>query len=160
MWQQFKDSNPTVKCQSNATPSDFWNMPPSKALSSAITTSRGKNLQIQWPPTSLPRSNYHVSLYFQDNRTPSPYSWRVFNILLNGDNFYTKLNVTTRAVNVFAAQWPLSGQTQITLVPDDGAPVGPIINAAEMFQLLPLGGRTNDTDGNTITTYHYCNMIL
>ncbi|KAL2927596.1 hypothetical protein RDABS01_019927, partial [Bienertia sinuspersici] len=146
MWQQYKDQNPTVKCQSNVTSSDFWNKPPSKALSSAITTSRGKNLEIQWPLTSLPGSNYHISLYFQDNRTPSPYSWRVFNILINGETFYTKLNVTTSGVNVFARQWPLSGKTQITLIPDDGVPVGPIMNAAEMFQLLPLGGRTNETD--------------
>ncbi|KAL2927595.1 hypothetical protein RDABS01_019926 [Bienertia sinuspersici] len=146
MWQQYKDQNPTVKCQSNVTSSDFWNKPPSKALSSAITTSRGKNLEIQWPLTSLPGSNYHISLYFQDNRTPSPYSWRVFNILINGETFYTKLNVTTSGVNVFARQWPLSGKTQITLIPDHGVPVGPIMNAAEMFQLLPLGGRTNETD--------------
>ncbi|KAL9237933.1 hypothetical protein vseg_012424 [Gypsophila vaccaria] len=145
-WQPFKDTNPTVKCQSYVTPSDFWNMPPSKALSSAITTSRGKNLQIQWPPMSLPPSTYYVSLYFQDNRNPSPYSWRVFNVSLNGDTFYAKLNVTTSGVNVYASQWPLSGQTVITLTPEAGIPVGPMINAAEMLQLLPLGGRTNARD--------------
>lgn len=150
MWQQFKDSNPTVKCQSKITPSDFWNAPPVQALSSAITTSRGKTLLIKWPPLPLPESNYHISLYFQDNRTPSSYSWRMFKILINGDTFYNKLNVTTNGVNVYAPQWPLSGQTQITLVPDDRDPVGPILNAAEMFQLLPLGGRTSDKDGNTM----------
>ncbi|XP_021768544.1 probable LRR receptor-like serine/threonine-protein kinase At5g59680 [Chenopodium quinoa] len=151
MWQQSKDTNPTVKCQSNITPSDFWNMPPSRALSSGITTSRGKTLEIKWPPISLSDRNYHISFYFQDNRTPSPYSWRVFNILINGDAFYNKLNVTTSGVNVYTPEWPLSGQTQITLIPEDGAPVGPIMNAAEMFQLLPLGGRTSDKDVTAMT---------
>ncbi|XP_010691039.2 probable LRR receptor-like serine/threonine-protein kinase PAM74 [Beta vulgaris subsp. vulgaris] len=146
MWQQFKDSNPIVKCQSNVTPSDFWNMPPSKALNSAITASRGRSLQIQWPPMPLYGNNYHISLYFQDNRTPSPYSWRVFNVLINGDTFYSKLNVTTTGVNVYSNQWPFNGQTQIKLVPDNGTPVGPVINAAEMFQLIPLGGKTTSRD--------------
>uniref|UniRef100_A0A803LNT2 Malectin-like domain-containing protein n=1 Tax=Chenopodium quinoa TaxID=63459 RepID=A0A803LNT2_CHEQI len=118
----------------------------SQALSSAITTSRGKTLEIKWPPTPLSDSNYHISLYFQDNRTPSPYSWRVFNILINGDAFYNKINVTTSGVNVYTPEWPLSGQTQITMIPEDGGPVGPLLNAAEMFQLLPLGGRTSDKD--------------
>lgn len=165
MWQQFKDSNPIVKCQSNVTPSDFWNMPPSKALNSAITASRGRSLQIQWPPMPLYGNNYHISLYFQDNRTPSPYSWRVFNVLINGDTFYSKLNVTTTGVNVYSNQWPFNGQTQIKLVPDNGTPVGPVINAAEMFQLIPLGGKTTSRDGNylvptfldsTVIVVEYC----
>ncbi|CAO2815177.1 unnamed protein product [Amaranthus hypochondriacus] len=146
MWQQFKDSNPTVKCQSNITPSDFWNIPPKKALNSGITTSRGKTLEIQWPPMTLPGNYYHISLYFQDNRSPSPYSWRVFNVSINGDTFYPKLNVTTAGVNVYATKWPLSGQTQITLVPHYGIPVGPIINAAEIYLFLPIAGRTNSRD--------------
>ncbi|XP_074276787.1 putative LRR receptor-like serine/threonine-protein kinase At1g67720 [Silene latifolia] len=145
-WEPFKDSNPTVKCQSSIVSSDFWNMPPRQALSSAITTSRGKTLQIQWPPMPLPPTNYYVSLYFQDNRNPSPYSWRVFNVSLNGETFYSKLNVTASGVNVYATQWPLSGQTQLTLTPDNDIPVGPMINAAEMLQLLPLTGLTTARD--------------
>jgi len=149
-WLPFEDPNPTVNCQANITPSDFWNMPPIRALKSAITASRGKSLQIQWPKVSLPRSNYHISLYFQDNRTPSPFSWRVFSISVNGQTFYTNVNVSTKGVNVYATQWPISaGQAQITLAPAQGVPVGPIINAAEMFQIVSLGGRTNARDGNT-----------
>ncbi|GMH03835.1 hypothetical protein Nepgr_005674 [Nepenthes gracilis] len=145
-WQPFKDTNPTVTCQSNVTPSDFWNMPPVKALKNAITTSRGKTLQIQWLPVSLPPSNYYISLYFQDNRNPSAYSWRVFNISINGELFYSKLNVTAKGVSVYAIEWPLSGQTRMTLIPEDGIPVGPLINAAEVLQILPLGGMTLTRD--------------
>lgn len=128
--------------------SSFWNMPPVNAFSTALTTSRGKTLKVQWPPGSLPESLYYISLYFQDSRTKSPYSWRVFDVSVNGNKFYSNLNVTADGVAVFAAQWPLSGQTQIEMTPGDGIPVGPLINAGEVFQLLPLGGRTLTRDGN------------
>ncbi|GAB2250042.1 hypothetical protein Droror1_Dr00013401 [Drosera rotundifolia] len=145
-WQVYKDTNPTVVCQSNITSSDFWNLPPPLALNTAITTSRGKTLEIQWPRGSLPASNYYIVLYFQDNRNPSPYSWRVLNVSINGQRFYSKLNVTAKGVSVYSTEWPLSGQTKITLTPEEGIPVGPLINAAEIFQILPLGGWTQTRD--------------
>ncbi|KAK9096911.1 hypothetical protein Sjap_022408 [Stephania japonica] len=145
-WQPFTDANPIVTSQSNITSFNFWNHPPSKAFENAVTTSRGKALTVKWPPMALPSSNYWISLYFQDNRTPSPYSWRTFNILVNGMNFYSNLNVTTAGVTVFGTSWPLSGMTEIALTPQDGIPVGPIINAGEIFQIIPLGGRTLTRD--------------
>ncbi|XP_042506813.1 probable LRR receptor-like serine/threonine-protein kinase At5g59680 [Macadamia integrifolia] len=142
-WQEFTDeSNPIVLCHSNVTSSDFWNIPPTKAFWSAITTSRGKTLKVQWPNVSLPKTNYYIAFYFQDSRTPSPFSWRIFNVSINGKKFYTDLNVTAAGVSVFASDWPLLGLTEITMTPQLGMPVGPIINAGEIFQLIPLGGRT------------------
>jgi outer membrane usher protein FimD/PapC len=149
------DQNPVVTSHSNITSSDFWNLPPRQAFNTAITTSRGKTLQIKWPRVALPSTSYYISLYFQDNRTPSPYSWRVFNVSLNGRNFYTNLNVTTSGVTVYATQWPLSGQTEIVLTPADGVPVGPMINAGEIFQLVPLGGRTLTRDGSLFSHFHF-----
>ncbi|PON63377.1 Malectin-like carbohydrate-binding protein [Trema orientale] len=146
IWQPFKDLNPVVTSHSNVTPSDFWNFPPTKAFNNAITTSRGKMLQIQWPPLSLPSADYYIALYFQDNRTPSPYSWRVFNVSVSGKKFYSNLNVTTRGVTVYSPLWSLSGQTEIVLTPADGMPVGPVINAGEVLQILPLGGKTLSRD--------------
>lgn len=141
--------NPVVESHSKISPWDFWNIPPAKAFKTAITTSRGKTLQIQWPPVYLPSAKYYISMYFQDNRTPSPYSWRVFNVSLNDKNFYAGLNVTTSGVTVYSTQWLLSGQTQIVLTPETGIPVGPLINAAEIFQILPLAGKTLTRDGST-----------
>ncbi|XP_061350976.1 probable LRR receptor-like serine/threonine-protein kinase At1g51810 [Gastrolobium bilobum] len=146
MWQPFKDQNPVVESHSNVTSSDFWNHPPAKAFSYGITTSRGKTLEIKWPPVSLPSTYYYISLYFQDNRNPSPYSWRVFDVSINGHTFYSSLNATAKGVTVYAAQWPLSGQSKITMTPAGGAPVGPVINAGEVYQILPLGGRTQTRD--------------
>lgn len=145
-WQPFSDENPIVNSHSNVTSSDFWNVPPSKVFFTAITTSRGKTLNLQWPPVSLPRANYYIALYFQDNRTPSPFSWRVFNVTVNGENFYTGLNVTASGMTVYAAQWALSGLLEITMTPEIGSPVGPLINAAEILQIVPLGGRTLTRD--------------
>ncbi|KAI5386951.1 probable LRR receptor-like serine/threonine-protein kinase At5g59680 [Lathyrus oleraceus] len=146
MWQPFKDQNLLVASQANVTSSDFWNLPPAKAFSSGITTSAGKTLEIQWPPVSLPSSYYYISLYFQDDRDPSPYSWRIFDVSINGHTFYSNLNATYKGVTVYAAQWPLSGQTKISMTPVGGMPVGPILNAGEVYQVLPLGGRTQTRD--------------
>ncbi|MCH89838.1 leucine-rich repeat receptor-like serine/threonine-protein kinase, partial [Trifolium medium] len=47
---------------------------------------------------------------------------------------------------VFANQWPLSGPTTITLTPSASSSLGPLINAGEIFNVLPLGGRTSTRD--------------
>ncbi|CAJ2654107.1 unnamed protein product [Trifolium pratense] len=146
MWQPFKDENPVVTSNSNISSSDFWNLPPVKAISTGITTSKGKPLEIQWPPVLLQSSYYYISLYFQDNRNPSPFSWRTFDVAINGHTFYANLNATSKGVTVYAAQWPLSGQTKITMTPSPDMPVGPIVNAGEVYQILPLSGRTQTRD--------------
>lgn len=127
---------------------DFWNKPPAKAFFSSITTTKGKPLQIQWPPGPLPNSRYYIALYFQENRAPSPESWRVFNVSVNGNTFFKDLNVTTNGVAVCGNEWPLWGQTNITMTPRDDMSVGPIISAGEIFQLLPLAGTTFPRDGS------------
>ncbi|XP_038886808.1 probable LRR receptor-like serine/threonine-protein kinase At1g67720 [Benincasa hispida] len=149
-WHPFVDENPLVTCHANVTPSTFWNLPPAKAFNTAITTSRGKLLKINWPPFPLPAAYYYISLYFQDNRSPSPYSWRVFNVAINGKNFFTNLNVTANGVSVSSPRWPLYGQTHIELTPADDMPVGPVINAAEILQVFRLGGRTLTRDVMTM----------
>jgi len=53
-WAPFTDGSPTVESHSPISPADFWNLPPAKALKGGITTSRGKNLTVQWPPLELP----------------------------------------------------------------------------------------------------------
>ncbi|XP_020678696.1 putative leucine-rich repeat receptor-like serine/threonine-protein kinase At2g14440 [Dendrobium catenatum] len=141
-WQSFIDTNPVVECHSNISSSDFWNFPPPAALMKGLTTSRGKDLHINWPPFDIPDTSYYIALYFQDNRTPSPFSWRVFDVVINGKTFYQDLNVSTEGVMVYGSQWPLSGETNIKLTPASDSPVGPVINAGEIFQIVPLGGRT------------------
>ncbi|KAM2928408.1 hypothetical protein COP2_035658 [Malus domestica] len=146
LWQPQMDQNPIVRCKANVTPSDFWNVPPAKAFHNSITTSRGKQLHVKWPSWPLPSAAYYIALYFQDNRNPSPFSWRVFNVSINGKNFYSNVNVTTRGLTVYAPKWPLSGQTEIVMTPGQGVPVGPVISAGEILQVLPLGGMTLPRD--------------
>ncbi|KAK1256937.1 putative leucine-rich repeat receptor-like serine/threonine-protein kinase [Acorus gramineus] len=146
-WEPFMDNaNPIVESHSNVSSDDFWNLPPTMAFQKGLTTSRGKSLNLNWPAMPLPLANYYIALYFQDNRTPSPYSWRVFDVSVNGNKFYTALNVSTVGVVVYGMNWPLSGQTQITLTPKEGSPVGPVINAGEVFQIVPIHGRTRTRD--------------
>ncbi|KAK4437880.1 protein disulfide-isomerase SCO2 [Sesamum alatum] len=145
-WEPFKDNNPFVSSQSNVSTSTFWNIPPTEAFKSALTTSRGKNLTINWPPFPLPSGRYYIALYFQDNRTPSPYSWRVFDVYVNGAKFFQNINVTESGQSVVGTEWPLSGQTEIALVPANNKTVGPLINAGEILLMLPSGGKTITRD--------------
>lgn len=149
LWQPFSDkNNAAVTSQSSVSSSEFWNNPPAKAFATAITTSSpGQKLELQWPPLTLPSTRYYISLYFQDNRKPNTNTWRVFSVAVNGKTFYSNLNVTTGGVTVYSPQWPLSGQTQISLTPDAKSSDAPLINAGEIYQILPLGGRTLTRDG-------------
>lgn len=94
----------------------------------------------------LPDSIYYVAFYFQEIRSPGPFSWRVFNVSVNGEVFYNSLNVTTTGVSVYSMEWPLKGQVEIVMNPREDMDVGPLINAGEIFQILPLGGRTVTRD--------------
>ncbi|XP_059647787.1 receptor-like protein kinase At3g21340 [Cornus florida] len=145
-WQPFMDDNPVVDSKVNITPTAFWNIPPTKLFANGITTSRGKTLNVKWPQFLLPSSTYYIALYFQENRNPSPESWRVFSVTINGMKFYDDVNVTTNGVTVYATQWPLSGQLEIVMTPQNDMPVGPVINGGEIFQILRLGGVTNAKD--------------
>ncbi|VVA98198.1 unnamed protein product [Arabis nemorensis] len=151
LWQPFSDQKiPTVTSRSSIKPSDFWNIPPSKAFVEGFTASSGKPLELLWPPFPLPATKYYVALYFQDNRSPSPMSWRAFDVSINGVSFSRNLNVSTNGVMVYSGQWPLSGQTKITLTPAKDAPMEAVINAGEVFQVLPLGGTTNIRDATAM----------
>ncbi|KAJ3705035.1 hypothetical protein LUZ61_008740 [Rhynchospora tenuis] len=145
-WEAYTDKNSVTTSKSNTTSVEFWNLPPDAVFSTGLTTSRVENLTVQWPPMPLPPADYYVALYFQDDRSPSLFNWRMFDVLINGEIFYKGLNVSTGGTMVYSASWPLSGLTTITLVPDVNSPIGPIINAAELLMVVPLGGRTHPRD--------------
>uniref|UniRef100_N1QXI0 Putative LRR receptor-like serine/threonine-protein kinase n=1 Tax=Aegilops tauschii TaxID=37682 RepID=N1QXI0_AEGTA len=117
-----------------------------RALKGAITTSRGKKLTVQWPPPGSGAASSYVALYFQDPRTASPYSWRVFDVSMNGKDFFRGLNATAAGVMVYSNTIQLAGKTEILLTPNGTCPVGPLINAAEIYQIVPVGGRTATSD--------------
>ncbi|KAE8703134.1 Leucine-rich repeat (LRR) family protein isoform 2 [Hibiscus syriacus] len=141
-WQPFTDKNEVVSSQTKVTTSEFWNKPPEVIFTKAIAAGAGKELEISWPPGSLPATKYHISLYFQDNRSPGDDAWRVFTVEINGKAFYNNVKVSTGGVSIYSPGWPLSGQTQISLSPDAKSSAGPLINAGEIYQILPFGRRT------------------
>ena len=145
-----------VESHSSISPDDFWNQPPAKALKAGVTTSRGKKLTVQWPTTELPAATYYVALYFQDSRTASPFSWRVFDVAVNGKDFFRGLNASAAGVMVYSSMMQLSGKTEILLTPNEKSPVGPLINAGEIYQIVPLGGRTATRDGMHFSRISFC----
>ncbi|KAL6846270.1 hypothetical protein ACP4OV_023718 [Aristida adscensionis] len=146
-WAPYTDGrSPVVESHAAVATEAFWNKPPEAVFRRGLTASRDKSLDVQWPPAPLPNATYYLALYFQDNRAPSALSSRVFDVEVNGARFFAGLNVSTAGSMVYAAQWPLSGNTTITLRPAPGSPVGPVINAAELMMVVPLGGRTHPRD--------------
>ncbi|RCV11981.1 hypothetical protein SETIT_2G230800v2 [Setaria italica] len=146
-WEPYSGGNiPVVESQASVATEAFWNKPPEAVFRRGLTASRGKSLDLQWPPAPLPAASYYLALYFQDNRAPSALSWRVFDVAVNGQPFFAGLNVSTAGTMVYGAEWPLSGQTRIKLTPAPDSPVGPVINAAELMMIVPLGGRTHPRD--------------
>ncbi|KAF9607594.1 hypothetical protein IFM89_037522 [Coptis chinensis] len=145
-WEPFGDNNTIIQSTRNITVSGFWNLPPAKVFDTELVADKVEPLELQWPLLFLPNSNYYISLYFADNRDSSLGSSRVFNVTLNGVQYYHNLKVSPSGVAVFATRWPLSGITNITLTPASGSDVGPSINAGEIFDVLLLGGRTATRD--------------
>ncbi|KHN15789.1 Putative leucine-rich repeat receptor-like serine/threonine-protein kinase [Glycine soja] len=145
VWEPFGQSNSTQASTDNVSVSGFWNLPPAKIFETRIGSDQLETLQLRWPTASLPSSNskyYYIALYFADDTAGS----RIFNISVNGITYYHNLNVIPSGVVVFASQWPLSGPTTITLTPAASSSLGPLINAGEVFDVLPLGGRTLTRD--------------
>ncbi|PIA30751.1 hypothetical protein AQUCO_05400091v1 [Aquilegia coerulea] len=145
-WQPFGDNNSIIQSTRNMSVSGFWNLPPSKVFDTEMTSDKVAPMELQWPSVSLPNTIYYIALYFADNRNLVVGQSSVFNISLNGINYYHNLNVTPTGVAIFATRWPLSGVTKITLTPTAGSDVGPMINAGEIFNVLLLGGTTATRD--------------
>ncbi|KAM7485565.1 hypothetical protein LguiA_001574 [Lonicera macranthoides] len=143
-WEPFTEDNPTKASVKNVSVSGFWNIPPLEIFQTAVTSDRPEPIEFQWPPAPLPNSTYYIALYFANNRdTGVP---RVFNLRINDVIYYHDLTVIPAGVAVFANEWPLGGLTKLTLTPIPGSSFGPLINGGEVFEVLPLGGRTLTRD--------------
>ncbi|KAM7470663.1 hypothetical protein LguiA_008846 [Lonicera macranthoides] len=145
-WHPFVDHNLIDSSNVAANSSDFWNKPPAKVFATGISTSREKTVVIKWPPFRLPTSHYYIVLYFKDGRGHTSHSYRVCNVTVNRENFYTDLVVPSKGVAVYGKDWPLSGETEIVLNTAPDSLVPPVINAGEIFRLLPLSGKTLTRD--------------
>ncbi|KAL2469928.1 Leucine-rich repeat (LRR) family protein [Abeliophyllum distichum] len=139
-WVPFGESSSPSSSSEIFSTSGIWNLPPVRVFQTRLTKAQPEPLVLMWPPASLPSSTYYISLYFADDRVSA--SSRMLDITINGITYYNNLSVTPAGVVVFANQWPLSGLTNLTLTPSPGSSIGPLINAGEIFQMLPIGGKT------------------
>ncbi|KAG5587779.1 hypothetical protein H5410_048213 [Solanum commersonii] len=142
-WEPYGQHSP-AESFSHVSVSGIWNHPPAKVFRTRLTVPKPEAMELLWPPAPLPNATYYIALYFADDQ--NSLSGRTFNISINDILFYSNLNVAPPGMVVFASQWLLSGITKITLTPVIGSSVGPLINAGEVFEVLPLGGRTHTRD--------------
>lgn len=142
-WQPFGDGTEAIKSSQDVPVDNFWNLPPPSIFGTALTANQPRPVELYWPLFSLPNASYYVALYFAD---PSSGSSRVFDVSINGINFYQSLNVTSAGASVFATQWTLSGWTKLTLTPTIGSSLPPLVNGGEIFSILTLGRMTLTRD--------------
>lgn len=134
--------------QSMVNSSDFWNKPPAKVFHNGLSiNTRADKLTVRWPPFRLPTSQYYMALYFKDTRGHTSHSYRICNVTVNREIFYSDLVITSMGVGVYGKEWPLSDETEIVMTTSPESLVPPVINAGEIFRLLPLSPQTLTRDG-------------
>ncbi|KAI3803996.1 hypothetical protein L1987_32163 [Smallanthus sonchifolius] len=142
-WEPYGVNNPTTSRGENVFINGLWNLPPLKVFQTQLSVNRSQPMEIQWPLEPLKDSVYYIVLYFADDTGASS---RSLNIGINNVTFYSNLTVPQSGVALFANQWPLAGPTKIVLTPATGSTLGPLINGGELFEEIPVGGRTHTRD--------------
>ncbi|XP_010464165.1 PREDICTED: probable LRR receptor-like serine/threonine-protein kinase At1g67720 [Camelina sativa] len=122
--------------------SGFWNLPPSRIFNTDLRATQVQPLEFTWPPMPLAKATYYIALYFAHDSDSLGDGSRVFDVSVNGITYYKELSVTPAGAVIFASRWPLEGLTTLTLSPRSGSNLAPLINGGEMFELVPLGGKT------------------
>lgn len=144
-WEPFGENSPTTSRGESVSIDGFWNLPPLKVFQTQLTANGLQPLELQWPIEPLRNSGYYIALYFADDAAGS--SSRSLNIAINNVTFYDNLTLPRSGVALFANEWPLVGRTKIVLTPAAGSTLGPLINGGELFEVIPVGGRTVTRDG-------------
>ncbi|KAK1419294.1 hypothetical protein QVD17_28459 [Tagetes erecta] len=145
-WEPYGENSPTTSRGENVSVDGFWNLPPSKVFQTQLTVNGLQPLEIQWPIQPLRNSIYYIALYFADDTAGTSSTTRSLNIAINNVTFYDNLTLPQSGVALFANQWPLVGRTKIVLTPAAGSTLGPLINGGELFEVIPVGGRTLTRD--------------
>nr|GEV69395.1 probable LRR receptor-like serine/threonine-protein kinase At1g67720 [Tanacetum cinerariifolium] len=141
-WEPYGKNSPTTSRGESVAINGFWNLPPLKVFQTQLTVTQVQPLELQWPLEPLQNSRYYIALYFADEIGTS----RSFNISINNVTYFNDLKVPQSGVALFANKWPLGGPTKIILTPTAGSTLGPLINGGEIFEVLPVGGRTQTRD--------------
>ncbi|KAE8717606.1 hypothetical protein F3Y22_tig00110044pilonHSYRG00263 [Hibiscus syriacus] len=152
-WEPYEGNVYVIASNNTPLVSGFWNIPPSKVFEGALSTDQLGALELSWPPLSLPNSTYYIALYFADNSDSIPSSSRLLDIHINDVMYCSNLGVTSAGAAVFATSWQLAGPTKITLSPAANSNISPLINAGEIFNVLPLGGRTHTRDVRALENF-------
>lgn len=145
-WEPYS-LNSTVPNNRKLEVSGFWNLPPSRVFNTDLRATSVQPLEFTWPPMPLTKAIYYIALYFAHDSDSLGDGSRVFDVSINGITYYRELSVTPAGAVIFASKWPLEGLTTLTLSPRSGSNLPPLINGGEMFQLIPLGGKTLVRDG-------------
>jgi hypothetical protein len=123
-----------------------WDKVPELVMQSAESWPRGQGLNLTLPYLTSDNSNYYVAFYFAEIDPLAQNQTRVFDLVLNqgpSEDYYLNISVVSLAGGMYMA-WEAIGSNvtfnssgNIELIPHADSQLGPILNALELFLLLP-----------------------
>ncbi len=122
-------------------------MVPELVMQSAESWPRGQGLNLTLPYVTSDNSNYYVAFYFAEIDPLAHNQTREFDIVLNqgpSEDYYLNISVVSLAGGMYMACEVVatnvifnSSSGSIQLIPHADSQLGPILNALELFLLLP-----------------------
>jgi hypothetical protein len=121
-------------------------MVPELVMQSAESWPRGQGLTLTLPYLTSYNRDYYVAFYFAEIDPLAQNQTRVFDLVLNqgpSEEYYLNISVVSLAGGMYTA-WEVVGSNvsfnssgNIELIPHADSQLGPILNALELFFLLP-----------------------
>ncbi|KAH8944918.1 hypothetical protein BDL97_12G012200 [Sphagnum fallax] len=121
-------------------------MVPELVMQSAESWPRGQGLNLTLPYLTSDNRNYYVAFYFAEIDPLALNQTRVFDLVLNqGPSEVTDLNISVVslaggmyiATELVGTNETFNSSGNIQLIPHANSQLGPILNALELFQLMP-----------------------
>ncbi|CAK9198231.1 unnamed protein product, partial [Sphagnum troendelagicum] len=124
-----------------------WDQVPELVMQSAESWPGGQGLNLTLPYLTSDNSNYYVAFYFAEIDPLAQNQTRVFDMVLNqgpSEDYYFNISVVSLAGGMYMA-WEAVGTNvtfnsssgSIRLIPHADSQLGPILNALELFHLMP-----------------------
>jgi hypothetical protein len=150
-WQtDLQDVNPISSFAINTTTPvnvlGTGNRVPEIVMQSADSWPQGQPLNLTLPYLTSEDSTYYVAFYFAEIDPLAQNQTRVFDLFLNrgpSEHYYYNISVVSLAGGMYMAlevldkNVSLNSSGNIQLIPHADSQLGPILNALELFYLLP-----------------------
>ncbi|KAL5576852.1 hypothetical protein UlMin_018551 [Ulmus minor] len=154
IWQNHLDNNWSEITTSRKVDSNHYK-PPTEVMSTAGTPkNENSSMDLNWDSSDAIAEFYVCYLYFAELQNLERNQYRAFDIILNGETYYSTMFPTYLASTTVYPTSSLDGKTSYTLslVKLENSTLPPILNACELFQRMDFSDpETDQNDVDAIT---------